>query len=61
MTKQIKVEGRPAMVSSFYGSVNEGFKAGDELMVQSTNGWQCLKRIRKVFDRGNGSCLVDLL
>lgn len=61
--KSICVTGYPRTWTNFYGGAIENFKNGEIVILYSSRQshiiW-CVKQIRKVFDRGNGSVFVDL-
>jgi|GEM_PF-4871831 len=52
---------KPEFVTCFYGGMEEGFLSGASVkLVDSKSKTYVVRKIRKVYDQGNGECLVDL-
>jgi len=59
--KIVSISGHPGAWLNFYGEVHENFKAGEFVILYSPCYLSLIfKQIRNVYDRGNGSVLVDL-
>lgn len=61
MKKLIFVD-EPLFVVSFYGRLDEVFQSGMRVVLvdrKLKNG--CQRIVKRVFDQGNGCCIVDLI
>lgn len=61
MKKSILIDGAPFFVSAFYSSTSEPFFVGEELKITNSRGHFCHRKIRAIFDQGNGVALIDLI
>lgn len=53
---------KPALVSCFSGRMDEGFLSGESVkLIDRKSNTYAVRIIRKVYDQGNGGCLVDLI
>ena len=63
MTRSVlQIKNNPYDAVSVSGKMNENFRVGELLMLQSTRtGQTCKKIVQRVVDNDDGNCVLDII